>query len=564
MTEQKKDDRTKENKNKKRTTNLFTNKNKREMKTRTLFVTALLGLGMMASCSNDELEGVDNGQNNNGETTLTQIALTVSSNANTRVNGNTGEEQYGEEYEYTVEDLTVVFANEAGIAQQVIQPAMKEATNVGDDDKLIRVSVPFSVTPGDYYIYVLANYNNSQNALSPIITNQTDMKQVFNISNPSTLSTNGKFLMANTTAPTKTTIAKGDDTATEVKDDGTEVTNNPQKVKLITVDIERVVAKVTFDQTTTSFEVKESEEPSATKVADVTLNGNGLINLNKKMYLVKGDEKSTNKPVTGKDWAYPEDPNYSTVLSESTDNSTWINDNFSTPEATISDGFDSKFYCPENTMTAQAQQQAQTTGVVYKATWTPASGSYTELAASNGTSTFDARYEAVLGLSGKNAAITNSIFTTKESQDSKDFYTYNDLIFISYNAACLYKAIAEYSGDDTNMASTINTNFGTYSAQSNVTTQENTYGIYKYIDGTCYYTVWIKHNPTTEVSMEQGKYGVVRNHWYDLTVTSISQLGYNKPTYEGDPEDPDDPEEVKIQVEAKIKKWMLVKQNVEL
>ena len=57
MTEQKKDDRTKENKNKKRTTNLFTNKDKREMKTRTLFVTALLGLGMMASCSNDELEG---------------------------------------------------------------------------------------------------------------------------------------------------------------------------------------------------------------------------------------------------------------------------------------------------------------------------------------------------------------------------------------------------------------------------------------------------------------------------------------------------------------------------
>ena len=173
------------------------------------------------------------------------------------------------------------------------------------------------------------------------------------------------------------------------------------------------------------------------------------------------------------------------------------------------------------------------------------------------------RFEAVLALSGKNAAITNTIFSTKESEDSKDFYTYNDLIFISYNAACLYKAIAEYSGDEEDMASTINTNFGTYSAQTDATTQETSYGIYKYTDGVCYYPVWIKHNPNSTVAMEQGRYGVVRNHWYDLTVNSISKLGYNKPTYE-DPKDPDDPEEVRIQVEAKIKKWVLVKQTVDL
>ena len=62
------------------------------MRTRTLFVSALLGLGMMASCSNEELEGLENGQDNqNGEGTLTQIALSVSTNsATTRVAGNTG------------------------------------------------------------------------------------------------------------------------------------------------------------------------------------------------------------------------------------------------------------------------------------------------------------------------------------------------------------------------------------------------------------------------------------------------------------------------------------------
>lgn len=536
------------------------------MKTRTLFVSALLGLGMMASCSNEELEGLENGQNQqNGEGTLTQIALSVStSNATTRVEGSTGSEVYGEDAEYKVNDLTVVFANANGIAQQVFNNLkLKQESSDNNDDKAIRVTEPFTVTPGKYYVYVLANYKGCKDALSPIIANQTDMKQIFNISDASALAKietgTSNFLMTNSVAPTETTIATNSATTTEKDDAGEDETENPETVQLLTIDIERVVAKVTFEsQNTTIFKVKESE----TKVADVTLDGAGLINLNKKMYLVKGSEKATNKPVQG-DWAYPKDPNYDKVLIGADDESDWLEANFSIPTATITDGFNSKFYCPENTMTALAQQNGQTTGVVYKATWTPAAGAYTELAAKDGAGTLDKRYEAVLALKDKNAAITDAIFKKDEGDSSTDFYTYNDLIFVSYNAACLYKAIAEFSGNEEGMASTINTNFGTYSTETDVETQENTYGIYKYAAGACYYPVWIKHNPESKTAMEQGRYGVVRNHWYDLTVTKISKLGYNKPTYE-DPKDPDDPEEVRIQVEAKIKKWILVKQNVEL
>ena len=534
------------------------------MRTRTLFVSALLGLGMMASCSNEELEGLENGQDNqNGEGTLTQIALSVSTNsATTRVAGNTGDEAYGEENEYTIEDLLVIFANEAGIAQQVIYPDMKTATNGDGDDKIIRVTEPFSVTPGKYFVYVLANYKNSQSALSPIIANQTDMKQVFNIETAATLSTSGKFLMANAMAPTKTTIATSSADDTELNDAGGSETNSPETVQLLSIEIERVVAKVTFAQETTDFDVKESEAADAQKIADVTLNGAGLINLNKKMYLVKDDNTFQTSPISGKTWYYPEDPNYNTIL-DGTDDNSWLNDNFSTPTATITDGFASKFYCPENTMTAKAQQNGQTTGVVYKATWTPAADAYTELA-KDGTGTFNERFAAVLALTdNKNQAITEDIFKKEQDDSSTDFYTYNDLIFVSYNAACLYKAIAEFSGNETNMASTINTDFGTYSTQTSVETQEDTYGIHKYTGGACYYPVWIKHNPNSTTAMELGRYGVVRNHWYDLTVTKISKLGYNKPTYE-DPTDPDDPEEVRIQVEAKIKKWVLVKQDVKL
>ena len=469
---------------------------------------------------------------------------------------------FGENAEYTVNDLTVVFANANGIAQQVFNDlTLKTATNDDENDKVIRVTEPFTVTPGEYYVYVLANYEGCKTALSPIIANQTDMKQIFSISNANALAkieeASSNFLMTNSQQPEKTTIAIGSATDTEKNDAGNDESNDAEKVQLLNIDIERVVAKVTFSQTKTTWDVMEGEN----EVADVTLNGAGLINLNKKMYLVKGSEMATNKPVQG-DWAYPKDPNYDKVLNGASDESTWLSDNFSTPTATITNGFTSKFYCPENTMTAQAQQNGQTTGVVYKATWTPAKGAYTELAAKDGTGTLDKRFEAVLALGDKNAAITADIFTKGEENTSTDFYTYNDLIFVSYNAACLYKAIAEFSGDAATMASTINSNFGTYSGKTTDTDRE-ALGIYKYTAGACYYPVWIKHNPSSTTAMEQDRYGVVRNHWYDLTVTKISKLGYNKPKYE-DPADPDDPEEVRIQVEAKIKKWILVKQDVEL
>lgn len=531
------------------------------MKTRTLFVTALLGLGMMTSCSNDELEGVDNGQNNNGETTLTQIALTVSSSAATKAG--TGDPDFGKEEEYTVNDLTVLLANENGIVQQIITPDLKPNTGESANNaKEIRATEPFKVTPGEYYIYVLANYNNSRVALSPIIQGQTALKEIFSIaeSSISELSESSNFLMTNTTAPAKTTIAKGSADDTEIKDDGTTETDNPQMVQLITVDIERVVGKVTFNQETTTWTLKNANDNSK-NIASVTLNGAGLINLNKKMYLVKGSEKAEHKPVTG-DWAYPKDPNYDKTLSGADGESTWLAENFANPSATITPGFTSTFYCPENTMASAAQQNGQTTGVVYEATWTPdASNGYTTLD-QNGSDVYSQRFKSVLDKADEDTRITNDIFTKNVSdQDSKTFYTFGDLIFKNKYAACLYKCIVEKSSaDDINSAFTALV--GTSGSETSDDDLEAS-GIYRYSNGICYYPVWIMHNPTSEVAMEQDKYGVVRNHWYELTVTDIKKLGVNKPTYD-DPDDPDDPEEVSIQVQAKIKEWTRVYQNVEL
>lgn len=518
------------------------------MKTKQLFFCSLTGLALLTtSCSsNDEALNGGDGTTSEGKT-YAQIAISVANSATTRADGNnTGDEVYGEDNEYTVNDLTVVLANENDIAMQVITPEMKEATNTDvADDKLIRVTKPFQCTPGKYKVYVLANYKNSQSSLNPIIKGSTDMKMVFSLSDLAgiaKLSTTGNFFMTNTSAPVAGDIKK-DATDKEVDDAGKEMTDGKTNLNLLTVNVERAVSKVTFDNTDKqSFEIKVGDNI----IAKAELEGVSLINLNKKMYLVKHGELATNRPVTTNDWPYPVDPNYDqTSIDKAYRDANFTQteaSNFPAPSA-------AKFYCPENTMTADAQLNGQTTGVVYKVKYTPQADYYTELAAENGTDNYSKMFEAVLKLTGKDEAIKKTIFTDADKADGT-FYSYNGYVFKSKAGARLYKAIATNTDGK---AATVNTAFQSSDIDKDIQT---------YDKGDCYYTTWIKHNPGGTY-MQQDKYGVVRNFWYELKVNSIKKLGYSKPTYKN-PTDPDDKAEASIQVQVNIKKWRWVKQNVDL
>lgn len=519
------------------------------MRTKQLFFCGLTGLALLTtSCSsNDGALNGGNGTSNDGNT-YAQIAISVANSATTRTTtpGNTGDEAYGDDVEYTVNDLTVVLANENDIAMQVITPTLKTATNTDEADKVVRVTEPFTCTPGKYKVYVLANYNNSQSSLSPIIKGSTDMKMVFGIDDITKLYTENNFFMTNVFAPTEQTIDK-DATKTEVDDAGKEMTDGKTNLNLLTVDVERAVSKVTFDNTDKQpFEIKVGDNI----IANATLEGVSLINLNKKMYLVKHGELATNNPVTTNDWPYPTDPNY----KETSIDEAYCKANFEQRSATkFPAPSTATFYCPENTMTADAQLNGQTTGVVYKVNYKPEGKYYTELAAENGTDSYSQMFEAVLKLADgvRDVAITKTIFTDADKTDGT-FYSYNGYVFKSKAGACLYKAIATNKDDK---AETVNTDF-TKSMSGN---DED---IQTYDKGYCYYTTWIKHNPGGTY-MQQDKYGVVRNFWYELTVNSIKKLGYSKPTYK-DPTDPDDKAEASIQVKVNIKKWRLVKQTTDL
>lgn len=521
------------------------------MKTKQLFFCSLTGLALLAaSCSsNDEALNGGDGTTSEGKT-YAQIAISVANSATTRaVAGNTGDEAYGDDAEYTVNDLTVVLANENDIAMQVITPTLKTVSNIDEADKLVRVTEPFTCTPGTYKVYVLANYKNSQNALTPIIKGSTDMKAEFgitNIANIAKLSTTNNFFMTNVSAP-ETKVIEKDATGKEVDDAGKEMTDGKTNLNLLTVDVERAVSKVTFNNTDNqSFNI----EVGGNTIATATLEGASLINLNKKMFLVKDKTLATNKPVTTNDWPYPKDPNY----DQTSIDKDYCEANFEQRSAIdFSAPSKATFYCPENTMTANAQLNGQTTGVVYKVKYTPKDDYYTVLAAENGTDSYSQMFEKVLALNDKDVAITNTIFTTAEGTDGTDgtFYSYNGYVFKTKAGARLYKAIATANtGDD---AAAVNAAFKTNANDDDIQT---------YKEGYCYYTAWIKHNPGGTY-MQQDKYGVVRNFWYELKVNNIKKLGYSKPTYK-DPTDPDDKAEASIQVQVKIKKWRLVKQNVNL
>lgn len=516
------------------------------MKTKQLFFCSLTGLTLLAaSCSsNDEALNGGDGTTSEGKT-YAQIAISVANSATTRADGdNTGDDVFGTDDEYTVNDLTVVLANENDIAMQVITPTLKTVSNKDEADKQVRVTEPFTCTPGKYKVYVLANYKNSQSSLSPIIKGSTDMKMVFGIGEITKLYTENNFFMTNVSAPEEKDIVEKA-TGKEVNDDGTEKTGG-KNVNLVTVNVERAVSKVTFGNTADklSFNIEEG----GNIIATAKLEGVSLINLNKKMYLVKDGQTATNKPVTG-EWPYPKDPNYDNTSMDKA----YITANFTQNEASsFSAPSDAKFYCPENTMSALAQLNGQTTGVVYKVNYKPEGKYYTELAAENGTDSYSQMFEKVLALGDdvRDAAITKTIFTDADKTDGT-FYSYNGYVFKTKAGARLYKAIATANtGDD---AKAVNAAFKA---------NENDDDIQTYTKGDCYYTAWIKHNPGG-TTMQQDKYGVVRNFWYELTVNSIKKLGYSKPTYK-DPKDPDDKAEASIQVQVNIKKWRWVKQNVDL
>lgn len=231
-------------------------------------------------------------------------------------------------------------------------------------------------------------------------------------------------------------------------------------------------------------------------------------------------------------------------------------------------GNDHPQYCLENTFDLANMMQGQTTRVVFKAVFTPKdfTTGQTFYKIGNNTAIWDA---TKLAQQIHTVAVTAMGITDAAEQENYvvklDASTNN----ISGTAGLhtITAANIEYKGTGTSLVAAnidkINEKLGLKET-----------GISTYLNGEAYYIARIKHfNELTPWTAGEGygtandkylgRYGVLRNNWYDLSVNSISGLGYPD-IPEVKPDVPDDENEQYINVEVKILDWAKRTQQIEL
>lgn len=269
------------------------------------------------------------------------------------------------------------------------------------------------------------------------------------------------------------------------------------------------------------------------------------------------------------------DPNYkeTTLSGETTESKNARKENFNyVKKGDLTADPTAPQYCLENTFNLTNMVQGQTTRVVFKGTYTPKSITPDE----NGTF-----YKI-----GKNVALWNS-------EDLK-----------KHILAAVTKVVADASAEGASTTITLKgsdndlTTAGNRMLKaSNITVKKATgdvvtlqtedvqaindklglsegYGISTYEKGESYYIARIKHFGDALTPWKSGvygdknleylgRYGMLRNNWYELNVQSVSGPGYPD-VPEVKPNTPDDEDDQYIKVSVKILDWAKRSQDVDL
>lgn len=454
-----------------------------------------------------------------------------------------------------------------------------------------------NVTPGEY-----TTTKNFVNFSKAIASTSTDGKTPF----ASDVTNNGIFM---TNAPLCTKPGGATDpgataaikTLADVTDNIYTTEAEAKSKPAAEIYVERAVAKVTVQSksNTNALEVNKN--------ISYKLYNWAVDNTNKKSYIVRQYDKSWNSinsnKVTAADtskfrfvWSTPVNPNatdanklYRTAFAQDPEYKTTTADadnyNRIASNASMSTEFgnDHPQYCNENTFQVTAQNQDQTTRVVLGV----------KLSAP-GTSTYDADLYTVNG--NKEVVYTKETLAErlknillKESavktwtDDHKTEASF-DITFDTDAAGATTITKATFKGKTTTPGATEET-------LESFTTDLNKAlpNIVRYKGGVAYYAVRIKHfgdsdtpwnkdgqdvkpggnsliypNPSAGASdgWFLGRYGVVRNNWYDISVNKIQTLG--DATIPAFTNDPDDVLENYISVSINVLSWSKHTQGADL
>lgn len=226
-------------------------------------------------------------------------------------------------------------------------------------------------------------------------------------------------------------------------------------------------------------------------------------------------------------------------------------------------------YCLENTFDLDNMKQGQTTRVVFKAVFTPKDFTSPETFYKIGNNTAIWK-ETDLKQQIRTVALTAMCITNAEEQAKYDVDLTKGTNISGKAGQHLIKADnITYSGEaalskvNEDVVNAINEKLGLSTAV----------GISTYLNGEAYYIARIKHfNALTPWTAGQaytdnaaflGRYGVLRNNWYELSVNSVSGLGYPD-VPEVKPNVPDDENDQYINVSVKILDWAKRSQSIDL
>lgn len=245
--------------------------------------------------------------------------------------------------------------------------------------------------------------------------------------------------------------------------------------------------------------------------------------------------------------------------------------------ATIDGAADKPQYCLENTFDINHMKQGQTTRVVFKAIYTPSVLSSTTETDKTffmiGNSTDIWTTKTLKDQIASKAKEALNITTDPTVELTDDLLTAGTHVLTKSNVSIKIKeGETETEKVDDKLVATLNTKLGLDDTKG--------IGIKTYKNGESYYIARIKHfgddltpwaegqetygaNNAENNTKYLGRYGVLRNNWYELSIGSVSGPGTpDVPTIK--PDEPDDESYRYISVSVKILSWAKRSQSVNL
>lgn len=576
---------------------------------------------MTASCSsnNDLVNGGNGSGENESGASYASITIKLPTTSGTRAANDDFNE--GTTSEYAVNDATLLIFQKDGTSEnkyKYIETAKLGNLDPWKNDKTTGITTESTTitaelehatvgVDGDYYALVILNNETSTGTKVTLPSGSITYGAWNAATNAKNLLDNTKgFYMAN--APQFT--AAGVEPSTLVQIKGIYRTKEEAQSKPgTTVHVERGLAKVTVGSSSTgdNYFAKDGASATGTKYSNdkVEITDWALDVTNKSSFPVhvtsglkagitptdptdqtvpayadiwKNEEATAGTAATSRFVSHADafkrvywgiDPNYSMVLTELDK----CKEQFTIADAAGTSvawkkgsGSDNPLYCLENTFDIKNMTQGQTTRVLLKATYTPKA--------------LEKETDKTFFMIGNSSDFWTETTLTKQIENKA-----KEVLNTTTGVTATLKGNLLEGGTHVLDATNVEIKSGEDDKTADVVDEINKklgldkdkgIGIKTYKNGESYYIARIKHfgddlTPWKEGNDTYGennlnwlgRYGVLRNNWYDLTIEKISGPGYPD-VPEVKPNTPDDEDTKYINVSVKILDWAKRSQNVDL